>query len=99
MFFFVIIIFLILILFIPIPLKFKLHYSKDMYYIKFYNINIISHDDGMLKNFLDKKKKKDINIKNSKTKSSKLKDCIDIDSKKKNLKPLIKTIYITLKKK
>lgn len=69
-----------------------------MYYIKFYNLNIISHDDGMLKSFLDKKKKKDINIKDSKTKSSKLKDCIDIDSKKKNLKPLIKTIYITLKK-
>lgn len=98
MFFFVIIIFLILILFIPIPLKFKLHYSKDMYYIKFYNINIISHDDGMLKIFLDKKKKKEKNIKDSKTKSSKFKDCIDIDSKKKNLKPLIKTIYITLKK-
>ena len=68
MFFFVIIIFLILILFIPIPLKFKLHYSKDMYYIKFYNLNIISHDDGMLKSFLDKKKEKRYKYKRFKNK-------------------------------
>lgn len=98
MLFFIIITFLILILFIPIPLKFKLHYSKDRYYIKFYNINIISNDNGMIKKFLDKKKGKEKNIKEFKTKASKLKDYMDIDSNKKNLKPLIKTLYINLKK-
>ncbi|MBS6185143.1 MAG: DUF2953 domain-containing protein, partial [Clostridium celatum] len=61
MLFFIIITFLILILFIPIPLKLKLHYSKDRYYIKFYNINIISNDDGMIKKFLEKKKEKEKN--------------------------------------
>ena len=49
MLFFIIIVALILILFIPIPLKFNLHYSKDRYYVKFYNINIISNDGGNLK--------------------------------------------------
>lgn len=98
MLFFIIITFLILILFIPIPLKFKLHYSKDRYYIKFYNINIISNDNGMIKKFLDKKKGKEKNIKEFKTKASKLKDYMDIDSNKKNLKSLIKTLYINLKR-
>ena len=98
MLFFIIITFLILILFIPIPLKFKLHYSKDRYYIKFYNINIISNDNGMIKKFLDKKKGKEKYIKEFKTKASKLKDYMDIDSNKKNLKPLIKTLYINLKR-
>lgn len=98
MLFFIIITFLILILFIPIPLKFKLHYSKDRYYIKFYNINIISNDNGMIKKFLDKKKGKEKNIKEFRTKASKLKDYMDIDSNKKNLKPLIKTLYINLKR-
>ena len=55
MLFFIIIVALILILFIPIPLKFRVYYSKDRYYVKFYNINIISNDDGILKKFLDKK--------------------------------------------
>lgn len=88
MLFFIIIIFFILILFIPIPLKFNLHYSKDRYYIKFYNINIISNDDYILKKFLDEKEE---NIKDSK-----LEDYMDIDSNEKNLKPLIKTLYISL---
>ncbi|MDU2123514.1 MAG: DUF2953 domain-containing protein [Clostridium celatum] len=93
MLFFIIITFLILILFIPIPLKLKLHYSKDRYYIKFYNINIISNDDGMIKKFLEKKKEKEKNIKDSK-----LKDYMDIDSNEKNLKPLIKNLYFILKR-
>ena len=97
MLFFIIIVVLILILFIPIPLKFKLHYSKDRYYVKFYNINIISNDDGILKKFLDKKEK---TIKESKTKNSKPKDDTNIDSKEKklNLTLLIKTLYINLKR-
>lgn len=93
MLFFIIIAFLILILFIPIPLKLKLHYSKDRYYIKFYNINIISNDDGMIKKFLEKKKEKEKNIKDSE-----LKDYMDVDSNEKNLKPLIKNLYINLKR-
>lgn len=88
MLFFIIIIFFILILFIPIPLKFNLHYSKDRYYIKFYNINIISNDDYILKKFLEEKEE---NIKDSK-----LEDYMNIDSNEKNLKPLIKTLYISL---
>lgn len=97
MLFFIIIVVLILILFIPIPLKFNLHYSKDRYYIKFYNINIISNDDGILKKFLEEKEK---TLNELKTKSSKLKDDIYFDSKKKNLnlKQLIKTLYISLKR-
>ena len=97
MLFFIIIIFLIFILFIPIPLKFNLHYSKDRYYIKFYNINIISNDDGILKKFLNKK---DNIIKESKINYSKTKDDIEIDYKGKNLnlKPFLKTLYINLKR-
>lgn len=97
MFFFIIIVVLILILFIPIPLKFNLHCSKDRYYVKFYNINIISNDGGILKKFLDKKYK---NIKESQIKNSKPKDDINSYSKEKNLnlKLLIKTLYINLKR-
>ena len=97
MLFLIIFIVLILILFIPIPLKFKAHYSKDRYYIKFYNINIISNDDGILKKFLNKK---DNIIKESKINYSKTKDDIEIDYKGKNLnlKPFLKTLYINLKR-
>lgn len=97
MLFFIIIAVLILILFIPIPLKFKLHYSKDRYYIKFYNINIISDDDGILNKFLAKK---DETLNELKTKGSNIKNDIYFDSKKKNLnlKQLIKTLYISLKR-
>ena len=97
MLFFIIIVALIFILFIPIPLMFNLHYSKDRYYIKFYNINIISNDDGILKKFLNKK---DNIIKESKINYSKTKDDIEIDYKGKNLnlKPFLKTLYINLKR-
>ena len=97
MLFFIIIVALIFILFIPITLKFNLHYSKDRYYIKFYNINIISNDDGILKKFLNKK---DNIIKESKINYSKTKDDIEIDYKGKNLnlKPFLKTLYINLKR-
>ena len=97
MLFFIIIVALIFILFIPIPLKFNLHYSKDRYYIKFYNINIISNDDDILKKFLNKK---DNIIKESKINYSKTKDDIEIDYKGKNLnlKPFLKTLYINLKR-
>ena len=100
MLFFIIIVALILILFIPIPLKFRVYYSKDRYYVKFYNINIISNDDGILKKFLDKKKKKDKTIKESKINHTKPKDDTKVDSKEKNLnlKPLIKTLYMNLKR-
>lgn len=56
---FIIIAFLALILFIPIPLKFHIFISKDRYYIKFYNINLISNNDGIIKKLLSKKKSKD----------------------------------------
>ncbi|CAM2078627.1 MAG: DUF2953 domain-containing protein [uncultured Clostridium sp.] len=100
MLFFIIIVVLILILFIPIPLKLKLHYSKDRYYVKFYNINIISNDGGILKKILDKKEKREKTIKEPKTNNSKPKDNIDVDSKEKklNLKQLIKTLYVDLKR-
>ena len=91
MLFFIIIVVLILILFIPIPLKFKLHYSKDRYYVKFYNINIISNDGGILKKILDKKEKREKTIKEPKTNNSKPKDNIDVDSKEKKIK--FKTTY------
>ena len=85
MLFFIIIVALILILFIPIPLKFRVYYSKDKYYVKFYNINILSNDDGILKKFLNKKKKKDKTIKESKINHTKPKDNTKVDSKEKNL--------------
>lgn len=91
MLFFIIIVLLILILFIPIPIKLRIHYSKDRYYIKFYNINIISNDNGILKKFLNKKNTK---IKNKKTRYE-----IKIKSKKRefNLKLFIKILYTNLK--
>ena len=94
MLFFIIIVVFILILFIPIPLKLTLHYSKDRYYVKFYNINILSNNDGILRKLLDKKEK---TIKESKLNNWKPKDNTHIDSNKKNLKHLIKTLYINLK--
>ena len=99
MLFFIIIVALILILFIPIPLKFNLHYSKDRYYVKFYNINIISNDGGILKKLLDKKEKKDKTIKESKINHTPPKSDTNIDFKEKklNLKLLIKTLYMNLK--
>lgn len=91
MLFLIIFIVLILILFIPIPLKFKAHYSKDRYYIKFYNINLISNDGGILNKFLNRKEK---------TKSKDIKKDTNINSKKKNFelnyKLLIKNIYFRL---
>lgn len=95
MLFFIIIAVLVLILFIPIPLKFNLHYSKDRYYIKFYNINIISNNDGIIRKFLNKKDNKK-NIKNSK---ENIKNHINTDSTKgkSEIKLHIKNIYITLK--
>ena len=100
MLFFIIIIFFILILFIPIPLKFKAHYSKDRYYIKFYNINLISNDGGILNKFLNRKEKTTKKKNKEKTKSKDIKKDTNINSKKKNFelnyKLLIKNIYFRL---
>ncbi|WP_195989557.1 DUF2953 domain-containing protein [Clostridium sp. D53t1_180928_C8] len=94
MLFLIIFIVLILILFMPIPLKFKLLYSKDRYYIKFYNVNLISTDGGILNKFLNRKEKKE------KTKSEDTKNDTNINSKKKNFelnyKLLIKNIYFRI---
>lgn len=97
MLFFIIIVVLILILFIPIPIKLKIYYSKDRYYIKFYNINIISNHDGILKKFLNKKNSK--KKKEKKTKNKKTKYDIKIEPKKRkiNLKFFIKILYQNLK--
>ena len=84
MLFLIIFIVLILILFIPIPLKFKAHYSKDRYYIKFYNINLISNDGGILNKFLNRKEKTTKKKNKEKTKSKDIKKDTNINSKKKN---------------
>lgn len=100
MLFLIIFIVLILILFIPIPLKFKAHYSKDRYYIKFYNINLISNDGGILNKFLNRKEKTTKKKNKEKTKSKDIKKDTNINSKKKNFelnyKLLIKNIYFRL---
>lgn len=100
MLFLIIFIVLILILFIPIPLKFKIHYSKDRYYIKFYNINLISNDGGILNKLLNKKEKTTKKKKKRKTKSEDPKKYTNIDPKKRKFdidyKLLIKNIYFEL---
>ena len=100
MLFFIIIVALIFILFIPIPLKFNLHYSKDRYYIKFYNINLISNDGGILNKLLNKKEKTTKKKKKRKTKSEDPKKYTNIDPKKRKFdidyKLLIKNIYFEL---
>lgn len=96
MLFFIIVVVLVLIFFIPIPLKFHLHYSKDRYYVKFYNINIISKDDGILRKFLNRKDK---NIEKTKSNKKKIKNDNNINStkKKSERKLLIKKLYTNLK--
>ena len=100
MLFLIIFIVLILILFIPIPLKFKIHYSKYRYYIKFYNINLISNDGGILNKLLNKKEKTTKKKKKRKTKSEDPKKYTNIDPKKRKFdidyKLLIKNIYFEL---
>ena len=100
MLFLIIFIVLILILFIPIPLKFKIHYSKDRYYIKFYNINLLSNDGGILNKLLNKKEKTTKKKKKRKTKSEDPKKYTNIDPKKRKFdidyKLLIKNIYFEL---
>lgn len=56
---------IVLILFMPIPLSFHFYVSKDRFYLKFYNINLLSNDGGLIRKFLNKKKiKKDKDIEN-----------------------------------
>lgn len=101
MLFFIIIITLILILTIPIPLKFSILFLKDDYYIKFYNINIVSKDTGILNNVSKRKKpsKKKVSkvdsIKDSDSKKLKnrLKNKIQSLNSKKSLKNIYKAIY------
>ena len=50
---------IVLILFIPIPLSFHFYVSKDRFYVKTYNINLLSNDGGLIKKFLNKKKPKE----------------------------------------
>lgn len=52
----VILLVILSLLFIPIRLKLNIHYSKDNYYLKVYNINFYSKDGGILKEYLSKKK-------------------------------------------
>ena len=55
---------IVLILFIPTPLSFHFYVSKDRYYVKIYNINLLSNDGGLIKKFLNKKKPKEDKGKN-----------------------------------
>ena len=52
----IIIVVIVLIFFIPIPLSFHLYISKDKFYIKFYSLNLLSNEDGIIRNLINKKK-------------------------------------------
>ena len=100
---FYIILILLLLLFIPLPLKFSIFISKEEYFFKFYNLNLFSKDDGLIKKILNK-------MKNSKIKEDKhVDDEINKANKNSNKKEkknfnikfdkhLIKNIYKTIKK-
>ena len=97
---FIIIVVLVLILFMPISLKFNIYFSKDRYYIKLYNINLLSNYDGIIRKFIDKKNKKDKlkdnKINNSKDENKNINEKEDIN-KEIDKKVLIKSIYKNLK--
>ena len=44
--------FLLFLLFMPIPLKLSIKYLDDFYEIKFYKINLLSSDGGIIKKFI-----------------------------------------------
>ena len=101
MFIFIIIVVLLLILFMPISLKFNIFFSKDKYYIKLYNIDLLSNDDGIIKKFIDKNNIKD-KFEDYKKNNSKSENK-DINEKKEDKeeidkKILFEKIYKTLKK-
>ena len=43
---------LLFLLFMPIPLKLYIKYLDDFYEIKFYKINLLSSDGGIIKKFI-----------------------------------------------
>ena len=43
---------LLFLLFMPIPLKLSIKYLDDFYEIKFYKINLLSSDGGIIKKFI-----------------------------------------------
>lgn len=99
--FIIIVVLLLLLLFMPISLKFNIYFSKDRYYIKLYNINLLSNDDGVIRSFIDKKNIKD-KFEDYKKNNSKSENK-DINEKKEDeeeidKKILFEKIYKTLKK-
>lgn len=82
---FIIIVVIILILFIPIPLSFHLYISKDKFYIKFYNLNLLSNEDGIIRKLINKKYS---------NKAKKTIDNNDIDSSNKKIS--LKKLYHNL---
>lgn len=57
---------LVFILFLPIPIKLNIHFSKNYFYIKFYNILLFSPEGGIINKFIEK-----LSLKNSSKDSSK----------------------------
>ena len=77
---------IVLILFIPIPLSFHFYVSKDRFYVKIYNINLLSNDGGLIKKFLNKKKPKEDKGKNIEKTIDDHKDDNDSSNKKVKFK-------------
>ena len=55
MIFFIILLSVIFIILLPIPIKVTIHYRNNYYYLKLYNINLYSNDDGILRKILNSK--------------------------------------------
>lgn len=98
MFIFIIIVVLLLILFMPISLKFNIYFSKDKYYIKLYNINLLSNDDGIIKSFINKNNIKDKFEDYKKNNSKSENKNISENKEEIDKKILFEKIYKTLKK-
>lgn len=98
------IIFIILfLLFVPLPLKLTVYFSKEEYFIKFYKLNLLSKNDGLIKKILNKKKKD--NKKENRNINNKSNETDEDDSKNKETttnkkfdKHFIKDVYKTIKK-
>lgn len=88
---------IVLILFIPIPLSFHFYVSKDRFYVKIYNINLLSNDGGLIKKFLNKKKPKEDKGKNIEKTIDDYKDDNDSSNKKVKFKEIpFKKLYHNL---
>ena len=97
MYILIIFVVIVLILFMPIPLHFHFYFAKDRFYLKIYNINLLSDDGGLIRKFLIKEKIRRDKRKNIDETVNNHKDDNDSSNKKAKSRELsLKKLYYNL---